>query len=131
MMGVPVDLARTKSQTVAVTTIILFQMVYLLNCRSLTQGIWRIGLFSNQWVYVGIVVTFGLQLAFVYLEPLNLLFHTHPLDATDWALSGAVALAGFFVISLEKWFWRRKQTRKPTRGEPMVAGTAGMASKKE
>jgi magnesium-transporting ATPase (P-type) len=122
MIGIPVDVARTESQTVAVTTIILFQMLYLLNCRSLTQGIWRIGLFSNRWVYVGIVLTLGLQLAFVYLEPLNRLFHTHPLEATDWALSGAVALTGFFVISLEKWFWRMKQARTATRGEPM-AGT--------
>ena len=23
-------------------------------------------------------------------------------------MSGAVSLAGFFVISLEKWFWRQK-----------------------
>jgi hypothetical protein len=26
----------------------------------------------------------------------------------DAGMSGAVALAGFFVISLEKWFWRQK-----------------------
>lgn len=116
-MGIPADLARTESQTVAVTTIILFQMLYLLNCRSLTQGIWRIGLFSNRWVYVGIVVTLGLQLAFVYLEPFNRLFQTHPLDATDWVLSGAVALAGFFVILLEKWIWRLKHAAKAARGE--------------
>lgn len=116
--GIPADLARAEAQTIAVTTIILFQMLYLLHCRSLTQPIWRIGLFSNRWVFIGIFVTLGLQLAFVYLAPLNRLFHTHPLDATDWVLSGAVALAGFLVISLEKWFWRLKQpsgrVRDPT-----------------
>jgi magnesium-transporting ATPase (P-type) len=54
LAGVPADLARVESQTVVVTTIILFQMLYLLNCRSLTQTFWRIGLFSN-WVYVGML----------------------------------------------------------------------------
>jgi magnesium-transporting ATPase (P-type) len=115
LAGVPADLARVESQTVAVTTIILFQMLYLLNCRSLTQTFWRIGLFSNRWVYVGMLATLGLQLAFVYLEPFNRLFRTQPLDAADWGMSGAVALAGFFVISLEKWFWRQKQVDSDAR----------------
>jgi magnesium-transporting ATPase (P-type) len=104
--GIALDLARAESQTVAVTTIIVFQALYLLNCRSLTEGVWRIGLFSNRWVYVGIAATLALQLAFVYVPSLNRLFHTHPLDATDWIPPLAVALAGFLVISLEKWIWR-------------------------
>lgn len=119
LAGVPADLARAEAQTIAVTTIILFQMLYLLNCRSLTQTILRIGLFSNRWVYIGILVTLGLQLAFVYLAPLNRLFHTEPLDASDWVLAGAVAVAGFFVISLEKWAWRLKQSGKAARDGPM------------
>lgn len=120
MAGVPADLARAQAQTVAVTTIILFQILYLLNCRSLTQTIWRIGLFSNRWIYIGILVTLGLQLAFVYLEPFNRLFQTEPLDAIDWVRSGAVALAGFLVISLEKWFWRKKQANRATGSETMT-----------
>lgn len=115
LAGVPADLARVESQTVAVTTIILFQMLYLLNCRSLTQTFWRIGLFSNRWVYIGMLATLGLQLAFVYLEPFNRVFHTQPLDAADWGMSGAVALAGLFVISLEKWFWRQKEVSSEAR----------------
>lgn len=59
LAGVPADLARVESQTVVVTTIILFQMLYLLNCRSLTQTFWRIGLFSNWWVYIGMLATLG------------------------------------------------------------------------
>lgn len=118
LAGMPVERARAEAQTIAVTTIILFQMLYLLNCRSLTQTLWRIGLFSNRWVYIGILVTLGLQLAFVYLAPLNRVFHTEPLDASDWGLAGAVALAGFFVISLEKWVWRRHQAGKATRDDP-------------
>jgi magnesium-transporting ATPase (P-type) len=122
LAGIPGDLARAEAQTIAVTTIILFQMLYLLNCRSLTQTIWRIGLFSNRWVYIGILVTLGLQLAFVYLGPLNRLFHTEPLDAIDWVLAGGVALVGFFVISLEKWVWRLRQAGKTKRNSP-IPGT--------
>jgi len=116
--GVPVALATAQAQTVTVTTIILFQALYLLNCRSLTQSIWRIGLFSNGWVYAGIGVTLALQLAFVHLAPLNRLFHTEPLDATDWALCCAVALAGFLVISMEKRIWSLIRARRAAQGRP-------------
>ncbi|MFO7528038.1 MAG: HAD-IC family P-type ATPase [Marinobacter sp.] len=108
--GAELELARGKAQTMAVTTIILFQMLYLLNCRSLTQTFWRIGLFSNLWVYLGIGVTLVLQLAFVYFEPLNQLFHTRPLEAADWLMSAGVAFAGFLIILLEKWLWRQNDS---------------------
>ncbi|MCG7200857.1 HAD-IC family P-type ATPase [Marinobacter pelagius] len=108
--GAAVEVARGKAQTMAVTTIILFQMLYLLNCRSLTQTFWRVGLFSNLWVYLGIGVTLMLQLAFVYFEPLNHLFHTRPLEAADWLMSAGVAFAGFVVILLEKWLWRQNDS---------------------
>lgn len=111
--GVAPELARAESQTVVVTSIILFQAIYLLNCRSLTESVFRIGLLSNPYVYFGIAATMGLQLGFIYLPPLNQLFHTHPLDAADWIAPTALALAGFAAISLEKWCWRRLRTERP------------------
>jgi len=110
--GVPPELARAQSQTVAVTTIILFQCAYLLNCRSLTRSAYRIGWFSNRYVYLGIAATLLLQICFVYAPPLNALFHTHPLDARDWIAPTWVALAGLPVVALEKRFWRRNASSR-------------------
>lgn len=64
------------------------------------------GVSSNRYVYFGIAVTLVLQLCFVYAPPLNALFRTHPLDATDWIAPTLVALAGLPLLSLEKRFWR-------------------------
>jgi magnesium-transporting ATPase (P-type) len=124
LRGIHPDLARAESQTVAVTTIILFQALYLLNCRSLTESVLRIGLFSNPWVYLGIASTLALQLAFVYVPPLNRLFHTHPLDATDWIPPVLVALAGFVIISMEKMLWRSRHSgmAAPSPGDRSAAG---------
>jgi magnesium-transporting ATPase (P-type) len=52
--GIPAATALREAQTMAVTTVILFQMFYLLNCRSLRDSVLKIGLWSNPWVYVGI-----------------------------------------------------------------------------
>jgi magnesium-transporting ATPase (P-type) len=105
-LGVDPAAALAESQTVAVTTIILFQAIYLLNCRSLTESIFRIGLFTNKQVYYGIATALVLQFCFVYLPPLNRLFRTHPLSAADWMAPTVVALAGLPIIAMEKRFWR-------------------------
>jgi potassium/sodium efflux P-type ATPase len=108
-LGIDPSAALAESQTVAVTTIILFQAIYLLNCRSLTESIFRIGLFTNKHVYYGIATAMALQLCFVYLPALNLLFRTHPLGAADWIAPTVVALMGLPIIAMEKRFWRARR----------------------
>jgi magnesium-transporting ATPase (P-type) len=110
-LGIDHATALAESQTVAVTTIILFQAFYLLNCRSLTESAFRIGLFSNKHVYHGIAAALALQLFLVYLPPFNQLFNTLPLSLTDWIAPTLVAMAGLPVIALDKRFWRWRQTR--------------------
>jgi len=110
-LGIDPVVALAEAQTVAVTTIILFQAIYLLNCRSLTESLFRIGLFSNNHVYYGVAAALALHLLLVYLPPLNRLFHTHPLSAADWMAPSLVALAGLPVVAMEKRFWRWRQSR--------------------
>jgi magnesium-transporting ATPase (P-type) len=96
-----------EAQTEAVTTVIFFQMFYLLNCRSLKGSVGEIGLWSNPWIYLGIAVVLVLQVGFVYLPFMNLIFGTAPLDVVAWL---EAAVAGFLImpiIALEKW-WRRR-----------------------
>jgi magnesium-transporting ATPase (P-type) len=100
--------ALAEAQTMAVTTVVLFQAFYLLNCRSLRDSIFRIGLFSNPSVLLGIGVLLLLQAAFIYLPLLNDIFGTHPLDPADVALAAAVGAVVLPVVSLEKWFERRR-----------------------
>lgn len=113
--GIDPAVAQAESQTMVVTTIIIFQAVYLLNCRSLVDSIRRIGLFSNRYVYGGIAVTLALQLCLVYMPALNRLFHTHPLDAEDWLLPLAVGLVCLPVVSVEKLWWKHKLRPKKNR----------------
>jgi Ca2+-transporting ATPase len=55
-----------EAQTMAVTTIILFQIFYVLNCRSLRGTVWSIGFFSNPMIFVGIGALLVLQALFIY-----------------------------------------------------------------
>jgi magnesium-transporting ATPase (P-type) len=43
-----------EARTVAVNVFVMVEMFYLFNCRSLTGSFWRLGIFSNLWVWGGI-----------------------------------------------------------------------------
>ena len=111
--GEPTGVALAEAQTMAVTSVILFQVFYLMNCRSLRGSVLDIGLFSNKWVYVGIGAILLLQLGFVYLPFMNALFGSAPLGAGSWFLSFLVALIVLPVVGAEKMWRKRVHRRKP------------------
>jgi magnesium-transporting ATPase (P-type) len=109
--GVSSDLALREAQTMAVTTVVLFQIFYVLNCRSLRDSVFRIGLWSNPWIYAGIGVLILLQLGFIYLPFMNALFYSAPLSVTALLESLLMALVVLPVVGAEKW-WRGRRARR-------------------
>jgi Ca2+-transporting ATPase len=92
----------TEARTIVVNLIVVAECFYLLNCRSLTQPFFRLGWFSNAWIWAGIIVMLGAQLLFNYLPLMNRLFHTAPVRADTWLHVSLVGLAVFVLIELEK-----------------------------
>ncbi|MFW6330368.1 MAG: cation-translocating P-type ATPase, partial [Gemmatimonadota bacterium] len=103
----PMPRALAAAQTEAVTTVILFQIFYLLNCRSFKDSIFTIGLWSNRWIYVGIAVVLVLQMAFIYLPVMNAIFGSAPLSLSSWIEAAALAFLILPIIGAEKW-WRKR-----------------------
>jgi magnesium-transporting ATPase (P-type) len=104
-------LAVSEAQTMAVTAMVLFQVFYLIDCRSLKFSARKIGFFSNPTIYIGISLVLLVQTAFVYVPFMNRWFHSSPLKAEAWGLSAAVAFSIMIVIGIEKWL-RQKYYRK-------------------
>ncbi|WP_437535333.1 HAD-IC family P-type ATPase [Sorangium sp. So ce726] len=127
--GVVSEIAYREAQTAAVTTVVLFQIFYVLNCRSLRDSMLKIGLFSNPWVYVGIGALLALQLCFVYAPFMHTLFGSAPLSLDAWVKSTLVAMSILPVMSVERW-WRTRRARRSAererRSDPSdVGGVAG------
>ncbi|AUX41404.1 ATPase [Sorangium cellulosum] len=127
--GVVSDVAYREAQTAAVTTVVLFQIFYVINCRSLRDSLLTIGLFSNPWIYVGIGGLLALQLCFVYVPFMHTLFGSAPLPLDAWVKSTLVAMSILPVMSVERW-WRLRRARRSAEGErqdaaPGVGGVAG------
>jgi len=102
--------ALAKAQTVAVTTVVMFQIFYMLNCRSLRDSILRIGAFSNPAVFAGIGAILALQALFVYAPFMHTIFGSAPLAASDIVVSALVGATILPVIGFEKWLRRRGAT---------------------
>ncbi|MCF6217408.1 MAG: cation-transporting P-type ATPase [Gammaproteobacteria bacterium] len=93
------------ARTVAVNMFIFGQAFYLLNCRSLRYSMFKLGVFSNRWLVVGVALMVLLQLLFTYLPILNQLFGSAPIGITEWlwVLAGGVLI--YTVVGIEK-MWR-------------------------
>ncbi len=106
--GASLDAART----VAVNTLVAGEIVYLFNCRRITEKSWtRDGLFGSRPVLIAVALVIGFQLLFTYLPVMQVLFHTTPIDFEAWARIILFALCLFILVELEKAATRRYRSR--------------------
>jgi Ca2+-transporting ATPase len=86
----------------AVTTVVFFQIFYLVNCRSLRASAFKMGFFSNWTVFAGIGVLLMLHAGFIYLPFMQSIFGTAALHPAALGLSALVAASILPLISMEK-----------------------------
>jgi cation-transporting ATPase F len=96
-----------EARTTVINVIVMVEIFYLLNCRSLLHSMFRVGVFSNPWIYGGIAAMLLAQVFFTHAPIMNRLFHTAPLDAGSWLYITGVGFAAYCVVEFEKWVRRR------------------------
>lgn len=93
-----------EARTVAVSIFIFGQTFYLFNCRSMSQSIFKIGVFSNKYLLFGIVAMTFFQLLFIYAPLMNTLFGTTPIGFDSWGVIFVSSLIIYTVVEVEKYF---------------------------
>jgi Ca2+-transporting ATPase len=99
--GISHDVAIADAQTMAVSAVIISQVVYVLLSRSLTgraPSVWR----SNPAIALGITTIVVLQLAFVYLPAMHTIFDTAPLTPAQLGVAVAVAVVSMSIVAIDK-----------------------------
>lgn len=97
--GASLELART----VAVNTLVMFEIFYLLNSRTFFESAASLrGLRGNITIYYAIGVLLILQMLFTYAPIMQTLFSTTPLALHDWGLILAVSTSVFVLVEIEK-----------------------------
>jgi magnesium-transporting ATPase (P-type) len=101
--GTDIDTART----IAVNTLVLFEVFYLFNTRYITAPVLsREGLFGNRYVLLAIGLVLLFQLLFTYTPPMQALFGTVALSAENWLHIICIAATVLPLVELEKWLVR-------------------------
>ena len=93
------------AQTMAFTTLMLFQIFNVVNARSDTASAF-VGLFSNLWLWTAIALSVALQAMVVYMPALQQAFGTVGLTSGDWLRCIAIASSVLWLSEVRKVFTR-------------------------
>ena len=107
--GVAPPLALAESQTLTVTTVIFFQVFYLLESRSFDRSLFASSLRENPTVLPGVAALLGLQALFVYAPFMHRVFGTAPLALADLGRAALVAVVILPAMVIEKILTRRRR----------------------
>ncbi|MFC2069358.1 cation-translocating P-type ATPase, partial [Chloroflexota bacterium] len=99
-----------EARTLAFCTMVTFEWFRAFNARSDERTIFSLGVFRNRWLIGAILVAISLQMAVIYLEPLQMAFHTVPLGIDKWGIALAAAGSLFVIEELRKAFFPRLYT---------------------
>ncbi len=107
--GASIEYART----VAVNTLVMFEIFYLFNSRYISASVFNwAGFTGNRYVLMTIVILIIFQLGFTYLSPMQALFGTTAIDFSMWLKILFVSSSVLFLVELEKYFVRCMERNK-------------------
>jgi Ca2+-transporting ATPase len=93
---------ETYARTMAFTTLMMFQLFNVYNCRSTWRSAFD-GFFDNKWLLIAVAFSLFTHVLVIYVPFLQTAFHTVPLTGFDWMVATAVAatlLVGMEVVKL-------------------------------
>jgi len=97
--GVELEYART----VAVNTLVMFEIFYLFNSRYITASVLnKEGILGNRYALMAVVLLVVFQLIFTYFSPMQTLFGTRDLDVSTWMIIILVSSSVLFLVEFEK-----------------------------
>lgn len=97
------------ASTAAINTLVVGQVFYLFNSRFIFEPSWNIsGILGSRPVLISIVVMAVLQLGFTYVPFMQFIFQTEPLGMEAWIKIFIFGIILFFLVELEKMFFRKK-----------------------
>ncbi len=104
------DVNLMKAQTVAFTTLVMFQMFAVFSSRTFHHSRKHLNPFSNKVLFFAICLSVILQCFVIYLPFFQNIFGTVALSLSEWMLIIIVSSVGFIGMELSKFFLHKKIT---------------------
>lgn len=99
-----------RARTAAFIVLACSQLFHSFNCRSTSESIFKLGIFSNKKLIAAVLVSFFLQMAVVYLPFAQKVFKTEMLGAFDWFLVLAISSFPLWAMEIYKIIFRKENS---------------------
>jgi P-type Ca2+ transporter type 2C len=118
----PIAGVATVAGTMAFNTFVVFQFFNILNARSDRLSVFRRETLTNDKLWIALGAVLALQVGVTHLGPLQRLFDTTSLSATQWLVCVAVASSVLWLEELRKVVIRRREIRPGRTASSAAAG---------
>jgi magnesium-transporting ATPase (P-type) len=99
-----------QAQTVALTTMVVFQVFQAGNSRSETESVFQRNPLSNPFLFFATVAALGVHIVALYLPPTQYVLRVEPIGLEEWGR--IVAIAASIIVAMEL----HKLLRRPDTG---------------
>jgi magnesium-transporting ATPase (P-type) len=98
-----------QAQSVALTTMVMFQMFHVANARSEHRSVFQINPFSNRYLLLAVVLAFAVHVGALYFSPAQFVLRVEPISLDAWLMILPMALSVVAVVEAHK-FLRPRST---------------------
>lgn len=103
--------SMVQAQTVALTTMVVFQMLHVGNARSDHRSVFRISPFSNRFLFIATGAALLIHIGALHWSATQFVLRVEPIDLGSWIRILAVALSVIVVVELHKMVRSREFRR--------------------
>ena len=100
-----------SARTMAFTTLVLSQLLFVFQCRSEEHRVWEMGIFDNLWLVGAVCFSIAMHLGVIYVPAMQPIFKTVALSWGQWAVvaffSGWCAVFADVVLHVARRARRR------------------------
>lgn len=90
------------AQVTALTTMVMFQIFHVGNCRSETRSVFRKSPFSNRFLFLGTAASIAIHVGATHFGPSQALLRLEPLHLETWLRMAVVASSVVLVVEMHK-----------------------------
>lgn len=101
-----------RARTAAFIVLACSQLFHSYNCRSMSESLFKIGIFTNKKLILATAVSFALQMAVVYVPFLQKVFKTEALGIFDWVLVVSISSFPLWAMEVVKLINRKRDFLK-------------------
>lgn len=96
-----------EATTMTLAAIVFCQIAAVMNCRTQKESVFRIGLFSNHQILIGIIFEVALLSILIYTPILQEAFNTGAIGWQEWCMLLLIPIPLFLIEELRKMFSRK------------------------